>query len=235
MKVLILAGGFGTRMSEETHWVPKPMVLIQGKPMLWHIMNIYSAQGFNDFVIAGGYKVQMIQSWVQQFELPWKVTVVDTGESTQTAGRILKCLDLLGDEQFLMTYGDGLSNVSLSSLLDFHAHYRKTITVTAVRPPARFGVLEIENGVVTRFGEKNQADAGWINGGFFVVEPRIRDYLWSETQVLESDVLTPMAERSQLAAYMHYGFWAPMDTLREKNQIEEWAKMPIPPWSATVV
>lgn len=230
--MLILAGGLGTRMSEETQSVPKPMVMIKGKPMLWHIMELYASLGLKDFVVAGGYRVELIIDWVNSANLDWNVQVLDTGPSTQTAGRIKQCLPYMGSETFFMTYGDGLSNVSIKSLLDFHFHYRRTVTVTAVRPPARFGVLQIENGVVTRFGEKSQADAGWINGGFFVVEPRISDYIWSENQVLETDVLTPMAERGELAAYMHYGFWAPMDTLREKNQIEEWASLEIPPWKA---
>jgi glucose-1-phosphate cytidylyltransferase len=232
--VLILAGGFGTRMSEETRNVPKPMVLINGKPMLWHIMEIYARQGFTNFIVAGGYRVDMIQEWAKSTELPWSLKVLDTGLKTQTAGRIRMCLDVIGNNRFFLTYGDGLANVSLRRLLDVHERQGRLITVTAVRPPARFGVLQIENGIVTRFGEKQQVDSGWINGGFFVVEPGIRHHLSSDDSDLGADVLTALALEGQLAAYMHSGFWTPMDTLREKNLIEVWAKEVSPPWKQSL-
>lgn len=234
MDVLILAGGFGTRMSEETRNVPKPMVLINGKPMLWHIMEIYARQGFTNFIVAGGYRVDMIQEWAKSTELPWSLKVLDTGLKTQTAGRIRMCLDVIGNNRFFLTYGDGLANVSLRRLLDVHERQGRLITVTAVRPPARFGVLQIENGIVTRFGEKQQVDSGWINGGFFVVEPGIRHHLSSDDSDLGADVLTALALEGQLAAYMHSGFWTPMDTLREKNLIEVWAKEVSPPWKQSL-
>ena len=221
-------------MSEETRNVPKPMVLINGKPMLWHIMEIYARQGFTNFIVAGGYRVDMIQEWAKSTELPWSLKVLDTGLKTQTAGRIRMCLDVIGNNRFFLTYGDGLANVSLRRLLDVHERQGRLITVTAVRPPARFGVLQIENGIVTRFGEKQQVDSGWINGGFFVVEPGIRHHLSSDDSDLGADVLTALALEGQLAAYMHSGFWTPMDTLREKNLIEVWAKEVSPPWKQSL-
>ena len=230
MKVIILAGGLGTRISEETSNKPKPMVEIAGKPMLWHIMSIFSGQGFDDFVIAAGYKFEVIEKWVQALKESWSVTALNTGLETQTGGRILQCLKQFSGERVFVTYGDGLGNVNLSALLDFHEHQGKIATVTAVRPPARFGVLESQNGVVTQFGEKNQADSGWINGGFFVLEPETINYVQDMREPFETGALPRLVNEKQLAAYHHDGFWQPMDTLREKNVLSKLALEDTPPW-----
>ncbi len=230
MKVVILAGGLGTRISEETVDKPKPMVEIAGKPMLWHIMSIFSGQGFDEFVIAAGYKFEVIEKWVQALKESWSVTALNTGLETQTGGRILQCLKQFSGERVFVTYGDGLGNVNLSALLDFHEHQGKIATVTAVRPPARFGVLESQNGVVTQFGEKNQADSGWINGGFFVLEPETINYVQDMREPFETGALPRLVNEKQLAAYHHDGFWQPMDTLREKNVLSKLALEDTPPW-----
>lgn len=230
MKVVILAGGLGTRISEETVDKPKPMVEIAGKPMLWHIMSIFSGQGFDDFVIAAGYKFEVIEKWVQELKESWSVTALNTGLETQTGGRILQCLKQFSGERVFVTYGDGLGNVNLNALLDFHEHQGKIATVTAVRPPARFGVLESQNGVVTQFGEKNQADSGWINGGFFVLEPETINYVQDMREPFETGALPRLVNEKQLAAYHHDGFWQPMDTLREKNVLSKLALEDTPPW-----
>lgn len=232
MKVIILAGGLGTRISEETSDKPKPMVDISGKPMLWHLMSIFAAQGFSDFIVAAGYKSEVIKDWVGTVKEPWNITAVDTGLNTQTGGRILECMKLVPGERVLATYGDGLGNVDLSSLLDFHNHQGKRATVTAVRPPARFGVLESQNGLVTRFGEKNQADSGWINGGFFVLEPVVASYIHDLSEPFESGALPRLVTEKELVAYHHDGFWQPMDTLREKHDLEKLALLDQPPWLA---
>lgn len=231
MKVILLAGGYGTRISEETDVKPKPMVLIGGKPILWHVMMIYAQQGFKDFVIAGGYKCEVIDKWVSSTDFgDWKVEVIDTGLDTQTGGRIKQCLDYIGEERVFVTYGDGVGNVNLKNLLDFHLQNGKLATVTAVRPPARFGVLESENGLVTHFGEKNQTDAGWINGGFFVLEPTVKNFITSHLEPFEKSPLVRLVGRRELMAFHHHGFWQPMDTLREKNELEEYAKTITVPW-----
>ena len=230
MKVVILAGGLGTRISEETVDKPKPMVEIAGKPMLWHIMSIFSGQGFDEFVIAAGYKFEVIEKWVQALKESWSVTALNTGLETQTGGRILQCLRQFPGERVFVTYGDGLGNVNLDALLDFHEHQGKIATVTAVRPPARFGVLESQNGVVTQFGEKNQADSGWINGGFFVLEPETINYVQDMREPFETGALPRLVNEKQLAAYHHDGFWQPMDTLREKNVLSKLALEDTPPW-----
>jgi glucose-1-phosphate cytidylyltransferase len=230
LKVVILAGGLGTRISEETVDKPKPMVEIAGKPMLWHIMSIFSGQGFDEFVIAAGYKFEVIEKWVQALKESWSVTALNTGLETQTGGRILQCLKQFSGERVFVTYGDGLGNVNLSALLDFHEHQGKIATVTAVRPPARFGVLESQNGVVTQFGEKNQADSGWINGGFFVLEPETINYVQDMREPFETGALPRLVNEKQLAAYHHDGFWQPMDTLREKNVLSKLALEDTPPW-----
>ena len=171
MKVIILAGGLGTRISEETETKPKPMVLLDDRPIIWHLMNIYASQGYDDFIIATGYKGEVISNWVSStLNEKWTVKVFDTGPDTMTAGRIKKCMELVPGERVMVTYGDGLGNINIKKLIECHEQKRKLATVTAVRPPARFGVLDTENGLVKHFGEKNQADAGWINGGFFVLE-----------------------------------------------------------------
>lgn len=230
MKAIILAGGLGTRISEETADKPKPMVEIAGKPMLWHIMNIYARQGVTEFVIATGYKSEVIQNWIKTVGEPWKIKALDTGLNTQTGGRIRECMNSVPGERVFATYGDGLGNVNLSKLLDFHQHQNKLATVTAVRPPARFGVLESENGLVTKFGEKNQADSGWINGGFFVLEPQVSRYIHDPSEPFETDALPRLVIERQLVSYHHNGFWQPMDTLREKQDLERFAVQPNPPW-----
>lgn len=235
MKVIILAGGLGTRISEETADKPKPMVLIGEKPILWHIMNIFASQGFNDFLIATGYKHEVIEEYFNNLDSGWKVECVFTGNDSQTGWRIAQCLKRIDKESHaLVTYGDGLANVKIGHLLEFHDRHGKMATVTAVRPPARFGVLEFQNGAVTHFGEKNQADAGWINGGFFVLNKEISKLIEESTQsTFESEVLPEVVKIGELMAYEHQGFWQPMDTLREKNILVELASEQTPPWLAT--
>ena len=230
MKVVILAGGLGTRISEETADKPKPMVLIDGKPILWHIMNIYAKQGLSDFIVATGYKGEVIAEWVDALETDWNINTVDTGLDTQTGGRIKKCMELLPGDRILATYGDGVGNINLGKLLNFHDSHRKLATLTAVRPPARFGYLDIANGQVKHFGEKNQSDAGWINGGFFVLEPEVSDYIKSTAEPFETGALPKLAGEGELMAFEHGGFWQPMDTLREKQDLEKLAHEGSPPW-----
>ena len=231
MKVIILAGGLGTRISEETETKPKPMVLLDDKPIIWHLMNIYATQGYDDFIIATGYKGKVIHDWVsKELKEDWNVTPIDTGAETMTGGRIKKCMQLLPGERVLATYGDGLGNVNIKKLIEFHETKNRKATVTAVRPPARFGVLETENGLVKHFGEKNQTDAGWINGGFFVLESDVANMINSDLELFETDTLPSLTEMNQLAAYNHEGFWQPMDTLREKKLLEELAREKPQPW-----
>jgi glucose-1-phosphate cytidylyltransferase len=232
MKVIILAGGLGTRISEETADKPKPMVLIAGKPMLWHIMSIFAKQGFNEFILATGYKSEVIESWIETVKEPWDIKALNTGLNTQTGGRILECMKSVPGERVFATYGDGLGNINLKALIDFHDHQGKLATITAVRPPARFGVLESQNGLVVRFGEKNQVDAGWINGGFFVLEPQVASYIYNLDEPLESGALPRLVEERQLVSYHHDGFWQPMDTLREKEDLERFALLNPPSWLA---
>ena len=235
MKVIILAGGLGTRISEETEDKPKPMVLINSKPLLWHLINIFAVQGYKEFIIATGYKGEVIQRWVDElknnnYESSWKINVIETGQDTQTGGRIAICMRSIPGERVIATYGDGLANVQVSNLIKFHELNNRLATVTAVRPPARFGVLEIESGEVKHFGEKNQSDAGWINGGFFVLEPEVANYISSDLDPFELGALPRLVKENQLTAYQHFGFWKPMDTLREKGELEVLAKQLIPPW-----
>lgn len=236
MKVIILAGGLGTRISEETGDKPKPMVSIDGKPILWHLMSVFAAQGFTDFVVAKGYKGEVISEWIDSdnnhIPLEWNVVAVDTGLSTQTAGRIRQCMEVIGHERVMVTYGDGLANVHLAELIDFHERQRTLATVTAVHPPARFGYLECENGLVRKFGEKNQADAGWINGGFFILEPGVQQMISDDLEPFETSTLPQLANSHQLAAFHHEGFWQPMDTLRERNDLEKLAALNPAPWLA---
>ena len=236
MKVIIIAGGLGTRISEETDDKPKPMVLINGQPILWHLMNIFSLQGFNDFIISTGYKSDVVEKWVSKNNIldsnfkQMNIRTVDTGLHTQTGGRISEVMKMFPKERVIATYGDGLANVSIKKLLDFHTRHGKLATVTAVRPPARFGYMKIEGNTVTHFGEKNQSDEGWINGGFFVLEPQITDYVKSLDEPFESGALVRLANESNLMAYHHESFWQPMDTLREKRDLEKLASLNIPPW-----
>jgi glucose-1-phosphate cytidylyltransferase len=228
MKVIIIAGGKGTRIMEETVVKPKPMVEIAGKPILWHIMNIFSVQGFNEFLISTGYLHEVIENWIHKDEEmlnsngnKFNVKSIFTGENTQTGGRIGEIMKKYPSERFLATYGDGLANIPIQKLVKFHDSNSRLATVTAVRPPARFGYMQINNGLVSHFGEKNQADEGWINGGFFILEPGVLDYIDSPIEPFESGALAKLALDEQLAAYQHFGFWQPMDTLREKIELEK--------------
>ena len=230
MRAIILAGGLGTRLSEETADKPKPMVEIAGKPMLWHIMNIYARQGVTQFVIATGYKGEVIHDWIDTIQEDWEVNAVDTGLNTQTGGRIAECMRGISDEKILATYGDGLANVDISKLLRFHESNQTLATITAVRPPARFGVLHSQNGIVTHFGEKSQADSGWINGGFFVLNRKVKDYIQSLEEPLETGAIPRLVNLGQLSAFHHSGFWQPMDTLRERNELDALARQHTPPW-----
>lgn len=230
MKAIILAGGLGTRLSEETGDKPKPMVLLDDKPILWHLMNIYGRQGVTDFVIATGYLGNIIHDWVSDLKSPWNITALDTGLNTLTGGRIKKCLEFIGPERVFATYGDGLGNIDLNALLDFHLQQGRLATVTAVRPPARFGLLESSNGLVTNFTEKNQADGGWINGGFFVLEPSVKDFILQDMEPFETGALPKLVADSNLSAFHHGGFWQPMDTLREKQELSKMAVTENPPW-----
>ena len=248
MKVLLLAGGYGTRLSEETDVRPKPMVEIGGKPILWHIMKIYSHYGINDFVICLGYKGEMIKEYFANYFFhqtdftidlrenlivkhanksePWKVTLVDTGNNTMTGGRIKRVADHI-DGTFFLTYGDGVCDVNLTRLLQFHKEHKKIATVTAVKPWARFGGLKIEHGTVKSFSEKPQSGEGWINGGFFVFEPEILDLIDSDTTILERGPLETLSKKDELIAFKHNGFWQCMDTLREKQYLEKlWEEEP---------
>ena len=230
MKTIILAGGLGTRFAEETEHRPKPMIEINGKPILQHIIEIFFNQGFNDFVIAAGYKSEAIFEWARSVKPKYNVKVLDTGLETQTAGRIKSCLEDSTEKHYFVTYGDGLGNVNLNDLLNFHHRSSRIATITAVRPPARFGSLEFENDLVTNFGEKQHSDSGWINGGFFCVSRDILKYLTGSTQSFEFDVLPSITLDKQLSAFRHEGFWQPMDTLREKIQLNSLAKLLPPPW-----
>ncbi len=247
MKAIILAGGLGTRISEETHLKPKPMIDIGGRPILWHILKIYSAHGINDFVICCGYKGYLIKEYFANYFLhmsdvtfdmknnkmevhqqnaePWRVTLVDTGETTQTGGRLKRVAEhVKNDDCFCLTYGDGVSDVDVQSLISFHRAQGVKATLTAVFPPARFGALRVEKDRVKSFKEKAKTDAGMINGGFFVLSPDVLDYLTDDSTVLERDPLERLSREGQLAAYKHNGFWQPMDTLRDKIHLDElWA------------
>jgi len=244
MKAVILAGGLGTRISEETHLKPKPMIEIGGKPILWHIMKLYSAHGVNDFVICCGYKGYLIKEYFANYFLhmsdvtfdmtnnsmevhqqkaePWKVTLVDTGEQTLTAGRLKRVAQYIKDEEaFCFTYGDGLSDINIQSSIEFHRQHGKWATVTAVQPPGRYGALERTGTQVTGFVEKPRGDGGLINGGFFVLSPSVLELLEGDQCSWEGAPLTHLAAMGELMAYEHQGFWQPMDTLRDKNMLEE--------------
>ncbi len=252
MKVVILAGGLGTRLSEETAVKPKPMVEIGGKPIIWHIMNIYASYGFNEFVVACGYKGELIKEYFLGFfqhhndfvvdletgrvetlsvKAPrWRISVVDTGRETQTGGRVRRLREWLGGERFMCTYGDGVGNVDVGELVRFHERSGRVATLTAVRPPSRFGALSLEAGQVKEFSEKPQTGEGWTNGGFFVFEPSIFDYLDGDSSVLEREPLARLAAQGELSAFSHDGFWQPMDTLRERQILEELWERGTAPW-----
>ena len=253
MRTVILAGGLGTRLAEETQVRPKPMVEIGGRPILWHIMNIYAAAGYQDFVVACGYKGEAIKQYFSEFHyhnsdliislrdgarkainngLPdWRVHCVDTGHDTMTGGRLQHLRDVLKSETFMCTYGDGLSDVSIEGLVAFHRSHGKLATVTAVHPPARFGLIELSGDAVSKFSEKPQTRRDWINGGFFVFEPGVLDYIDGPQCSLERDALERIAADGELMAFRHDGFFQPMDTLREKQQLEDLWRAGDAPWT----
>ena len=252
MKVIILAGGFGTRLSEETLLRPKPMVDIGGMPILWHIMKIYSSFGLNDFVICCGYKGYLIKEYFANYFLhlsdvtidltsnemkihqsqsePWKVTLIDTGISTMTGGRLRRVMEHVDDKDFCFTYGDGVGNIDIQSLIDFHKKNEALATLTAVRSPGRFGVINLKDEFVENFEEKPLDNNSWINGGFFVLSPGVFDYIENDMTVWEAEPLKKLALNKQLNAFKHYGFWQPMDTLRDQMYLEDLWKSNKAPW-----
>ncbi|MEZ5521248.1 MAG: glucose-1-phosphate cytidylyltransferase [Dokdonella sp.] len=252
MKAVILAGGLGTRISEETSLRPKPMIEIGGMPILWHILKIYSHYDINDFVICLGYKGFLIKEYFANYFLhmsdvtidlqnnsmdvhhkhaePWRITLVDTGIDTQTGGRLRRVMPYLDADSFCFTYGDGLSDVDVRASIAFHRSKRTLATVCAVQPPGRFGALDINNGRITRFEEKPSGDGSWINGGFFVLEPGALDYIEDDTSIWERAPLESLARDRQLSAYIHDGFWHPMDTLRDRTKLEELWRNGTAPW-----
>ena len=252
MKAVILAGGLGTRLTEETTVRPKPMIEIGGKPVLWHIMKIYSHHGINDFIICLGYKGYMVKEYFANYFLhtsdvtfnlssnemqvhhrhaePWRVTLVDTGDQTQTGGRLKRVANFLDDDSFCFTYGDGVANVDITSLVEFHRSKKTMATVCAVQPPGRFGALDIRDYRITRFEEKPQGDGSWINGGFFVLERGVLQYIDDDTTIWERSPLEALAHAGELSAYLHQDFWQPMDTLRDKIKLEELWQSGQAPW-----
>lgn len=254
MKVVLLAGGFGTRISEESHLKPKPMIEIGGQPILWHIMKEYSSYGFNEFVICAGYKQQVIKEYFANYYLhrsditfdftaqnemvvhnnvaePWKASIVDTGLNTMTGGRIKRVRDYIGNDTFMLTYGDGVCDINIKELYDFHKKSGKLATMTAIQPGGRFGTLDIdESNTIERFSEKRKEDGGWINGGYMVIEPQVIDYIDGDQTVFEREPLERLAAEGQLQAYKHDGFWQCMDTLRDKNLLEELLEQNKAPW-----
>ncbi|HHS83831.1 MAG TPA: glucose-1-phosphate cytidylyltransferase [Gammaproteobacteria bacterium] len=254
MKAVILAGGLGTRLSEETAVRPKPMVEIGGKPILWHIMKIYSSHDINDFIICCGYKGQVIKEYFANYFLnsaditfdikhnrmevhrneaePWKVTLVDTGERTMTGGRLKRIKEHLSDETFCLTYGDGVTDVNIRQLINFHRQQKVAATLTAVQPPGRFGAFTMDAGQskILHFREKPEGDGAWINGGFFVLEPEVIDYIEGDATVWEAEPMSGLAHDGKLAAWQHNGFWHPMDTLRDKNYLEQLWESDTAPW-----
>lgn len=252
MKAVILAGGLGTRISEETSVRPKPMIEIGGKPILWHIMKLYSAHNIHNFIICLGYKGYVIKEYFANYFLhmsdvtlditnnkieihqnnaePWLITLVETGERTMTGGRIKRIANHLGNEDFCLTYGDGVSDVNISELISFHKKQKTLATLTAIQPPGRFGSLLMEGDKITGFKEKPQGDGGWINGGFFVLSPKVIDYIEGDDTIWEKHPLERLAEEDQLSSFNHDGFWHPMDTLRDKNYLEELWESDKAPW-----
>ena len=231
MKVVILCGGKGTRLSEETTLIPKPMVEIGGKPILWHIMKLFSLYDVTDFILAAGYKIEVIKKKINIFNEFKKVTLVDTGAETLTGGRILRLKKFLQrDEDFIMTYGDGLSDIRVDELINFHKKHKKIATVTAVHPPVRFGELELHGDKVQSFEEKPQAKAGWINGGFFVLNSKVFNYIENDQTIFEREPLTKLSKESNLMAFKHEGFWQCMDTLRDKNLLNKMVNEKNTPW-----
>jgi glucose-1-phosphate cytidylyltransferase len=254
MKAVILAGGLGTRLSEETSVKPKPMVQIGGRPILWHIMKMYSSHGISDFVVCCGYKGYVIKEYFANYFLhmsdvtfdmqnntmevhqrnaePWKVTLVDTGADTMTGGRLRRVREYLGGDDFCFTYGDGVSDVDISESIKFHEKQGTLATLTAVQPPGRFGALSLSKNIVTGFQEKPQGDGGWINGGFFVLSPKVIDYISDDATSWENEPMEQLANEGELSAYYHDGFWQPMDTLRDKDNLEDLWQSGEAPWKA---
>ena len=253
MKAVILAGGYGTRISEESHLRPKPMIEIGGRPILWHIMKWYSKFGINEFIICAGYKQDIIKKWFadyfihtsditfdftsgnkvivhSQYAEPWKVTVVDTGLDTMTGGRIKRIAKYIGNEAFCLTYGDGVCDVDISALMDFHKEQGRVVTLTGVQPEGRFGIMDIEGVQIQSFREKDREDTGWINGGYMVVEPTIFDYIDGDDCILERKPLETLAAEGRLDCYKHDGFWQCMDTLRDKEKLEKMITNGTAPW-----
>ena len=252
MKLVILAGGLGTRISEESHLKPKPMIEIGGKPLIWHIMKMYSHYGINEFIICLGYKGYVIKEYFSNYFLhtsditislqdnsmeihekysePWKITMIDTGELTSTGGRLKRIKPYLDNETFCFTYGDGLSDVNIADLIDHHKKSGLSATVTAIQPPGRYGALVIDNNRVEKFDEKPAGDGAWINGGFFVLEPNVIDFIDGDETIWEQEPLQNLALKNKLGAYKHQGFWQAMDTLREKNQLENLWSSGKAPW-----
>ena len=221
MKVVILAGGFGTRLSEYTKSIPKPLVKVANEPILIHIMKLYEKYGFKEFIIALGYKGTLIKKYFKKRKFNWNIKLIDTGLKTMTGGRIKRLKKHIGNETFLLTYGDGLSNVNLLNLIKFHKRKKKIATLTAVRPPARFGAIKINGSQVNYFKEKSKLDEGWINGGFFVFEPEIFKFIKNDKTFLEKEPMQKLSKKKQLMAFKHKGFWQCMDTLRDKKILEE--------------
>ncbi len=252
MKAVILAGGFGTRISEESHIKPKPMIEIGGRPILWHIMKIYSAHGISEFIICLGYKGYVIKEYFANYFLhmsdvtfdlsnnnmevhnnhsePWKVTLIETGADTMTGGRLKRVKDFLDGETFCFTYGDGVSDVNIRELIEFHKSQDAIATMTAVQPPGRFGALSMDGTKIQKFQEKPRGESGWVNGGFFVLEPNVFDYIENNQTVWEKEPLERLAAENNLHAFKHTGFWQAMDTLRDKMKLEEYWKSDNPPW-----
>jgi len=252
MRAVILAGGLGTRISEESHLKPKPMIEIGGKPILWHIMKIYSHGGIHDFVICCGYRGYVIKEYFANYFLhmsdvtfdtannsmevhqrnvePWRVTLVDTGQTTMTGGRLKRVRSHIGQETFCFTYGDGVADINIGELVKFHRTHGKPATVTAIRPPGRYGALTLDGGAVTGFQEKPEGDNSWINGGFFVLEPEVIDRIEGDMTPWEGKPLVNLASEGKLMSYRHAGFWQAMDTLRDKNQLEDLWSSGNPPW-----
>jgi glucose-1-phosphate cytidylyltransferase len=252
MKAVILAGGLGTRISEETETRPKPMIEVGAKPLLWHVMKIYAAQGIDEFVVCLGYRGYVIKEYFANYYLhmgdvtfdlrdntmevhqsgaePWRVTLVDTGDGTQTGGRLKRVLPYIGDEEFLFTYGDGVADLDLGALVDFHREQDAVATVTAVQPRGRWGSLDIEGDHIRRYEEKPKGDGGWINGGFFVLSPEVGNYIEGDATVWEREPLQRLADEGKLAAYRHQGFWHAVDTLRDLRYLQEQWEGGSPPW-----
>ena len=252
MKAVILAGGLGTRITEETHLKPKPMIEIGGKPILWHIMKIYSAHGINDFIICLGYKGYLIKEYFANYSLhmsdvtfdfkdnkmevheqkaePWSVTLVDTGEHTMTGGRLKRVSKYLDSEDFCFTYGDGVSDINITELIEFHKKQETMATCTAAQPPGRFGSLNMDQNRIVSFNEKPLGDGAWINGGFFILSPKVLDYIAGDDTTWEKEPIEKLANEAELSAFKHRGFWKPMDTLRDKNQLDEMWNSGSAPW-----